>query len=209
MQKRHFTTAICCLALLAFTAEPGSARNLDREAVDSADPSSKGARSEPLMVKLQLLLDRAGFSPGLIDGRPGSNLERATAAYEAEHHLKPDGKLDDALWRMLTKEDSGPVLEDYTIIDDDVRGPFVKHIPEKLEQIMMRALEVNPANRYKTAKEFLQDLEHYMYDGGYGPTNEKLSRYLARLFPEESSVPIVAEHSGAAPLSNSGAAPVV
>jgi serine/threonine-protein kinase len=64
------------------------------------------------------------------------------------------------------------------------------HIPEKLEKIMLRALEVNPANRYQTAREFLQDLEHYMYDGGYGPTNEKLARYLSRLFPEESAMPI-------------------
>jgi eukaryotic-like serine/threonine-protein kinase len=65
------------------------------------------------------------------------------------------------------------------------------HIPEKLEAIMMKALEVNPANRYQTAREFCQDLEHYMYDGGYGPTNEKLARYLARLFPEDSGQPIV------------------
>ncbi len=64
------------------------------------------------------------------------------------------------------------------------------HIPERLEQILLRALEVNPANRYPTARDFGQDLEHYMYDGGYGPTNEKLSRYLARLFPDESIQPI-------------------
>jgi serine/threonine-protein kinase len=70
------------------------------------------------------------------------------------------------------------------------------HIPEKLEQIMLRALEVNPANRYKTAHEFGQDLEHYMYDGGYGPTNEKLARYLARLFPEEAAAAIMAATGG-------------
>ncbi len=68
------------------------------------------------------------------------------------------------------------------------------HIPEKLEAIMIRALEVNPANRYQTAREFGQDLEHYMYDGGYGPTNEKLQRYLQRLFPQESSAPIATLH---------------
>jgi len=70
------------------------------------------------------------------------------------------------------------------------------HIPEKLEQIMMKALDVNPATRYATGKEFGQDLEHYMYDGGYGPTNEKLQRYLARLFPEESAMPITSLHDG-------------
>ena len=66
------------------------------------------------------------------------------------------------------------------------------HIPEKLEAIMLKALAVNPAERYQTTREFGQDLEHYMYDGGFGPTNEKLSRYLARLFPEECQSPILA-----------------
>jgi len=68
------------------------------------------------------------------------------------------------------------------------------HIPEKLEAIMMRALDVNPTTRYQTAKEFHQDLEHYMYDVGYGPTNEKLGRYLGRLFPEEAAQPITSLH---------------
>jgi eukaryotic-like serine/threonine-protein kinase len=85
------------------------------------------------------------------------------------------------------------------------------HIPEKLEAIMMRALEVNPANRYQTAREFCQDLEHYMYDGGYGPTNEKLARYLARLFPEDSGQPIVGvgTHVSAPAGSSSSASSVV
>ena len=60
------------------------------------------------------------------------------------------------------------------------------HIPDRLEEIMMRALEVKQENRYQSAKEMLTDLEHYMYDDRYGPTNEKLQRYLARLFPWEN-----------------------
>ena len=85
------------------------------------------------------------------------------------------------------------------------------HIPEKLEQIMIRALEVNPANRYQTAREFGQDLEHYMYDGGYGPTNEKLQRYLQRLFPQESSAPIATLHDSGtmSPAPSAPPAPLV
>lgn len=60
------------------------------------------------------------------------------------------------------------------------------HIPDRLEKIMMRCLEVDPANRYQTAKEVVSDLEQYMYGDKYGPTNEKLSRYLLRLFPWEN-----------------------
>ena len=59
------------------------------------------------------------------------------------------------------------------------------HIPPKLEAIMLRCLETNPTNRYQTAEQVWKDLEHYMYDGGYGPTNVKLSRYLDRLFPRD------------------------
>ena len=81
------------------------------------------------------------------------------------------------------------------------------HIPEKLEAIMVKALEVNPANRYQTGRELGQDLEHYMYDGGYGPTNEKLARYLNRLFPEDSQLPIIGVGSPASSSGTGSAAP--
>jgi hypothetical protein len=84
-------------------------------------------------------------------------------------------------------EDLVDKMDNYSIKPPRRLNP---HIPEKLEAIMLKALEVNPASRYQTARELGQDLEHYMYDGGYGPTNEKLSRYLNRLFPEESAMPI-------------------
>ena len=85
-------------------------------------------------------------------------------------------------------EDLVDKMDNYSIKSPRRLNP---HIPEKLEAIMMRVLEVNPANRYQTARELCQDLEHYMYDGGYGPTNEKLARYLSRLFPEDSAAPII------------------
>ena len=85
------------------------------------------------MVKLQVLLDRAQFSPGLIDGRRGSNVSQALAAYEAAHGLKADGQLDDKVWQILIEADTEPVLEDYTITKEDVEGPFVKKIPNDLE----------------------------------------------------------------------------
>src|SRR5262245_10217028 len=134
MRPWHFTMGIS-LALMALTADPGWSRSLDPDAINGASLSQKAAKSVPLMVKLQLLLDCAGFSPGLIDGRPGSNLKQAIAAYEGEHGLKADGELDDELWRMLAEADGDPVLEDYTITGDDVDGPFVRHIPAKLEDM--------------------------------------------------------------------------
>ena len=120
---------------MALTAEPAWSKGLDPDTVNQASFSKEAAKSKPLIMKLQLLLDRAGFSPGLIDGRPGSNVTQAIAAYEAEHGLKADGELDDELWRRLAEADTEPVLESYTITDDDVKGPFVRHIPDKLEEM--------------------------------------------------------------------------
>ena len=80
---------------MALTAEPAWSKGLDPDTVNQASFSKEAAKSKPLIMKLQLLLDRAGFSPGLIDGRPGSNVTQAIAASEAEHGLKADGELDD------------------------------------------------------------------------------------------------------------------
>ncbi len=57
-------------------------------------------------------------------------------------------------------------------------------VPEVLDEIVMKAVQLDPESRYKTAREMGQALEHYMYDKGYGPTNEKLAEYIAEVFPE-------------------------
>ena len=57
-------------------------------------------------------------------------------------------------------------------------------IPSRLNDIVMRALEMDPVDRWSSAQDFGSALEHFMYDKGYGPTNEKLAEYMERIFPE-------------------------
>src|SRR5262249_51114840 len=138
MKLRLFTLGACLALMAASEAQAAAPSGLDPDTVNQATYSRQGPRSRartPLMVKLQVLLDRAQFSPGLIDGRPGSNVTQAIAAYEAEHGMKADGKLDEAVLQKLTESDGDPILEDYTITGEDVKGPFVKHIPKKLEEM--------------------------------------------------------------------------
>jgi lipoprotein-anchoring transpeptidase ErfK/SrfK len=129
--------SVISLNLFAMTgAQPALSKDLTADAVNAAAFSPRALKSSsrtPLMVKLQLLLDRAQFSPGLIDGRRGSNVSRALTAYKGERGLKANGQLDDKVWQMLTDADSEPVLEDYTLTKDDVAGPFVDKIPFDLE----------------------------------------------------------------------------
>jgi lipoprotein-anchoring transpeptidase ErfK/SrfK len=108
----------------------------DMEAVNGASWSAKdgkGKEIDPVLIKAQVLLDRARFSPGVIDGHNGENLQNAIKAFEKEHGLKPDGALDAEVWTKLGETSTDPVLVEYTIADGDVKGPFVE-VPDKLEE---------------------------------------------------------------------------
>jgi lipoprotein-anchoring transpeptidase ErfK/SrfK len=78
------------------------------------------------------LLDRARFSPGVIDGHNGENLQNAIKAFEKARDLKVDGVLDEEVWTKINETSPEPVLVEYTIRDEDVKGPFVD-IPDKME----------------------------------------------------------------------------
>jgi lipoprotein-anchoring transpeptidase ErfK/SrfK len=92
----------------------------ERLAKPSADP-------DPAMVRLQVLLDRAGSSPGVIDGLNGENVSKALAGFEAMSGLHPDGKLDpDVISRL---ENTTPIVNAYVVTNDDAAG-LVDHIPD-------------------------------------------------------------------------------
>jgi lipoprotein-anchoring transpeptidase ErfK/SrfK len=63
----------------------------------------------------------------------GENVRQAVAAFEAANGLDVDGQLDEAVFAKLTELDGRPVLTEYTLTEEDVRGPFVESIPSDLE----------------------------------------------------------------------------
>jgi lipoprotein-anchoring transpeptidase ErfK/SrfK len=87
------------------------------------------------VLVLQVMLDRAGFSPGEIDGRAGSNLRRVLSAFQHAHDLPATGRADDATRvRLMERAGSQPPLISYEIADADVAGPFTAPIPNDLIQ---------------------------------------------------------------------------
>jgi lipoprotein-anchoring transpeptidase ErfK/SrfK len=85
------------------------------------------------LIRLQVLLDRAHFSPGVIDGRDGGNLKLAEGAYRTENKL---GDADvAALTDKLVAADAEPTVKRYTITDADVAGPFVEHLPTDMAEL--------------------------------------------------------------------------
>jgi lipoprotein-anchoring transpeptidase ErfK/SrfK len=103
--------------------------DLSPKAIEAAqfDADTPAAQQGALIVKVQTLLDRAHASPGSIDGRPGRNLDKALAIYEAQHHL-PVG-FNAQVVEALETQNGGPITQTYVITDDDEKGPFIGHLP--------------------------------------------------------------------------------
>ncbi|HEY1749779.1 MAG TPA: L,D-transpeptidase, partial [Caulobacteraceae bacterium] len=110
------------------------------QAIDQATPSPTSAPAptsvksaapyDPALVRLEVLLDRAGFSPGVIDGRQGTNLKRALGAYALAHGQAADGAPTPALWSAITAADAAPAMQSYQITAADEAGPFIGAIPK-------------------------------------------------------------------------------
>jgi lipoprotein-anchoring transpeptidase ErfK/SrfK len=130
--------AICaCLtgafALPAMAAPKPAAVPLSAESVNAAgkvSASKKPGTAE--VLRAQILLDRAHFSSGEIDGAAGSNLRAAIRGYQQAKGIAPSGTLDEATWIALNA-DSADALTSYTIAEADVAGPF-QAIPEDMAE---------------------------------------------------------------------------
>lgn len=92
----------------------------------SAPASNADPTPDPAIVRLQVLLDRGGASPGVIDGIDGENVSKAIAGFEAMTGLPADGLIDADVIAQL--EAGGPVIASYTVSDDDTKG-LVDDIP--------------------------------------------------------------------------------
>ena len=96
-------------------------------------------------IKIQVLLDRANFSPGEIDGSIGSNTERALAAFQQAQNLQPTGQPDPDTLAVLDPNGAEPTIT-YTIQPEDVQGPFTEKIPtDWMEMAKLKSLDYTSA----------------------------------------------------------------
>jgi lipoprotein-anchoring transpeptidase ErfK/SrfK len=129
-------TGLFTLAFLAITAQ-----------TPAPQPSSAAVID---VIAMQVALDRAGFSAGVIDGQLGSNTKRAAEAYRQQHGRDP--------------EPAAEPLMTYQITEVDMAGPFADSIPRDLvAQSKLPALSYTSviealAERFHTTPKVLQTL---------------------------------------------------
>jgi lipoprotein-anchoring transpeptidase ErfK/SrfK len=114
------------------TRESLQAAEVNAATFSEAALAVRGAN--PLVLKAQILLDRAGASPGVIDAYAGGNLAKAVATVETVLKLSADGELDRQIWEALRGDSTQDVLVQYTITDQDLAYPFAASIPEDYSQ---------------------------------------------------------------------------
>ena len=91
-------------------------------------------------LAIQVALDRAGFSPGALDGRPGSNTKKALEAYRKANGGEPPAM------EALTR---------YQLTEADVAGPYEPEIPADLvEQAKLKTMN------YRTPLEAMAERFH-------------------------------------------------
>jgi lipoprotein-anchoring transpeptidase ErfK/SrfK len=161
--SRWIVLGLTVLISLPATSLSGMAAELRPDSINAANFGGKQPAADhitPLSIKLQVLLDRAHFSPGEIDGKPGENLTKALVAFAEANGVAP-GKspLTPEIWSKLQSVSNDPVIADYVLTDGDVKGPYVEKLPAKMED--MQSLKTLG---YTSPKEALSERFHMSQD---------------------------------------------
>ncbi len=118
--------------------------------------------AEQTLLRAQVLLDRAHFSPGEIDGRSGSNFKAALTGFQRSRGLSADGQLGPQSWAAL-ELGAVPTLAEYALVDADLEGPFVE-LPEdmversKLPSLGYTSIEEALGERFHMSPKLLRTL---------------------------------------------------
>ena len=142
----HIPIALSIVVALTQTPAPKPQPAADvAKSQTQAAPQPKGTEA----LQLQVMLDRAGFSPGPVDGRMGANTKKALALFQK------NGNGGTPSVEAVTK---------YRITAEDAAGPFIDRMPAdmmdmaKLPALGYASVVEELAERFHTTPAFLQQL---------------------------------------------------
>jgi lipoprotein-anchoring transpeptidase ErfK/SrfK len=155
------------------TAEAADRSSLDDNGADSmrsSDPAEgeearvdmADSEERPIM-QAQVVLDRQGFGPGVIDGKMGISTENALKGFQEANGLEVTGQLDERTKAALAQWSNIPATRVVTIPDDWGERQYRK-VPEdpaeqaKLQILGYESLDERLSERFHTTVEVLRQL---------------------------------------------------
>jgi len=127
-------------------------------------PVGPGLRG-PSVLRVQVLLNRALFAPGMIDGGWGQNTSVAVYWFQAREGLTANGVVDSATYARLEQVAGRPAqtVVSHTLTAGEVRGPFVSlpssiYAQARLDCLCYESLSEKLSELFATRVELLQKL---------------------------------------------------
>jgi lipoprotein-anchoring transpeptidase ErfK/SrfK len=107
------------------------------------------------LLHVQVILDHLGFSPGVLDGKPGKSLATALRGFQEARGLPQTGNVDEATLAILQTYASWRATKTLRLSPESLAGPYVNPFPTDPEQ--QAAL---PALSYRSPMEKLAEMFH-------------------------------------------------
>lgn len=147
-------------AAMRDSAQEGeNASNMGQQSGEDAIPDSE---ERPIM-QAQVVLDRIGFGPGVIDGKMGMSTENALMGFQEANDLETSGEIDEATKQALAEWDRIPATRVVTIPENWGDADY-EAIPEdtaakaKMERLGYTSLDERLAERFHTTIDVLMQL---------------------------------------------------
>ncbi|RDE06083.1 murein L,D-transpeptidase [Sphingomonas aracearum] len=116
------------------------------------------------LLQVQVILDHLGFSPGVLDGRPGISLTAALKGFQMSRGLPVTGKTDPATVQALNRYKAWAPTRTLTLTREALAGPYINPIPKnendqaKLPALAYRSLMEKLAEMFHTTPAVLMAL---------------------------------------------------
>lgn len=124
-------------------------------------PKGQGAKTK--IASYQILLDRAGTSPGVVDGKTGSNVDKAAAAYFEVTGISIN-PADETQVNAQLEATGGPAFTEYTISNEDIGRFYLASVPNdysekaKLQEMAYVSPREMLAEKFHIDENYLQEI---------------------------------------------------
>nr|WP_306267753.1 L,D-transpeptidase [Pararhizobium sp. IMCC3301] len=128
---------------LLLKQEEGSAPNSETgsETGSEAGPKAEHEGPSALVARVQIALDRAGFSVGVIDGFAGDNYASALVGFQSVNQLEVTGTVTPETWELLVASFGDAVMQTYTLTAEDLAMDYIAEVPSDYsEKAKLKAL---------------------------------------------------------------------